>query len=116
VQRVVWLVDVQDVQVRAAVDGQPEDPDHQVDGADQDADGPGARLAAGRGQPQGPDAEVDDVVQGVHPEQQELVVRGGGEITEPGEREPEQTDEQVDGPEDLSETLDGHVLRDLLSG
>ena len=63
-----------------------------------------------------PDGQVDDVVQRVDPEQQKLVVRGCGEAAEPGEREPEQADEQVDGSEDLSETLDGHVLRDLLGG
>jgi hypothetical protein len=114
VQRVVGLVDVEEVQVGAAVDEQPQDPDHQVDGADQDADGAGARLGARGGQPQGPDREVDEVVQRVHPEQQELVVRGGGEVGEPGEGEPEQADEHVDGPEHLGETLDGHDLHDLL--
>src|SRR5215216_3933643 len=116
VQRVVRLVDVQDVEVRAAVDEQPKDPDHQVDGADQDADGAGAGLAAGGGQPEGPDAEVDDVVQRVDPEQQELVVRGPGEVGEPCEGEPEQADEHVDGPEHLGETLDGHDLATSLGG
>jgi hypothetical protein len=57
---------------------------------------------------------VDEVVQRVHPEQQELVVRGGGDVGEPGEGEPEQADEHVDGPEHLGETLDGHGLQDLL--
>src|SRR4029450_1494125 len=106
VQGVVGLVDVEQVQVRAAVDEQPQDPDHQVHGADEDADGAGAGLGARGGQPQGADGEVDDVVQRVDPEQQELVVRGPGEVGEPGEGEPEQPDEQGERPEDAGAARD----------
>ena len=105
-----------DATVRRPASPKYQDPDHQVDGADEDADGAGAGLGARGGQPQRADGQVDDVVQRVDPEQQELVVRGPGEVGEPGEGEPEQADEQVDGPEDLGEALDVHVPHDLLGG
>src|SRR5215213_9710462 len=72
VQRVVRLVDVQDVEVRAAVDEQPKDPDHQVDGADQDADGAGARLAAGRRSHRAPTARWTMLCSGLTPNSRSL--------------------------------------------